>query len=220
MCCERMDYVQVQIGLEDLEPGGTKRGRSEEHTEPPAVLSAEAPGPLENPKPPQLLCCPHCTTRCGRKEDLMEHMSEHSERPYVCLQCGKSYTQRANLQNHLLIHNGEKPFSCSQCDRSFTRKGDLKKHIIVHFDERPFTCHICGNNFRHQGNLTSHLKIHTSERVQPSSQSDSSIRRLCNFSNPLLFQAGESLPFSCETCGQRFSVSSHLRRHQRWHDRA
>ncbi|KAK2901475.1 hypothetical protein Q8A67_009590 [Cirrhinus molitorella] len=159
--------------------------------------------------------CPHCGKIYKRKGDLKDHMAVHSERPYTCLQCGKSYTQKVNLQNHLLIHNGEKPFTCLQCNKSFTRKGDLKKHIIVHFGERPFTCQQCGNNFRHQGNLTSHMKIHTGEKSQRN-YSDMKLAQVCNYKKPVLYHAGD-MPFKCEPCGQRFILSSHLKRHQKWH---
>ncbi len=159
--------------------------------------------------------CPHCGNSYKRKGDLKDHMAIHSERPYPCLQCGKSYTQKINLQNHLLIHNGEKPFTCSQCDKSFTRKGDLKSTSSFTSESGPSPASSAGNNFRHQGNLTSHMKIHTGEKSQRN-YSDKKLAQVCNYKKPVLYHAGD-MPFQCEPCGQRFILSAHLKRHQKWH---
>ncbi|XP_042569955.1 gastrula zinc finger protein XlCGF49.1-like [Cyprinus carpio] len=195
-----MEFIKVEIvDLTDLEPVETQ-----EHTEKDSRRSTGAK---------KSFSCPHCGESYKREGDLKDHLLIHSVRPYTCLQCGKSYTQKINLQNHLLIHNGQKPFSCQQCGRSFTHKGDLKKHIIVNFGERPFTCQQCGNNFRHQGNLTSHMKIHTGEKSQRNYRK---LTQVCNYKTPVLCPAGD-MPFRCEPCGQRFILSSHLKRHQKWH---
>ncbi|XP_016386102.1 gastrula zinc finger protein XlCGF49.1-like isoform X2 [Sinocyclocheilus rhinocerous] len=217
-----MELIKAEsVDLTDLQPVRVKE-ETQEHTEEKShgqKDEEEDPHSLAVPqtekRAKKSFSCPLCGESYKRAADLKDHMGIHSERPYSCLQCGKSYTQKINLQNHLLIHNGEKPFTCSQCDRSFTRKGDLEKHISVHFGERPFTCQQCGNNFRHQGNLTSHMKIHTGEKSQRN-YSDKKLTQVCNYRKPVLYHAGD-MPFRCEPCGQRFILSSHLKRHQKWH---
>ncbi|XP_050979709.1 gastrula zinc finger protein XlCGF49.1 [Labeo rohita] len=224
-----MEFIKVEVvDLTDLQSVRVKEETEEQldlmeeqsqdqnvAEEDPHSFTAGEKDSIQNTGAKKSFSCPHCGKGYKRKGDLKDHMAIHSERPYMCLQCGKSYTQKVNLQNHLLIHNGEKPFTCSQCDKSFTRKGDLKKHIIVHFGERPFTCHQCGNNFRHQGNLTSHMKIHTGEKSQRN-YSDKKLAQVCNYKKPVLYHAGD-MPFKCDPCGQRFILSSHLKRHQKWH---
>ncbi|XP_043085659.1 gastrula zinc finger protein XlCGF49.1 [Puntigrus tetrazona] len=218
-----MEFIKVEVvDVTDLEPLRVKEEApdqtdltEEEEEDPHSFTARDASQTRKDSGGKKCFSCPHCGKSYRRKGDLKEHMGVHSERPYACLQCGKSYTQKINLQNHLLIHNGEKPFTCQQCDKSFTRKGDLKKHIIVHFGERPFTCQQCGNNFRHQGNLTSHMKIHTGEKSQRN-YSDKKLAQVCNYKKPVLYHAGD-MPFKCDPCGQRFILSSHLKRHQKWH---
>ena len=50
------------------------------------------------------------------------------EKPYVCTECGKAFSQSSNLITHSRKHSGFKPFACQQCGRAFQRKVDLRRH--------------------------------------------------------------------------------------------
>lgn len=39
-------------------------------------------------------------------------------RDYTCDQCGKSFIQKGNLDNHLLTHIAARPYNCEQCGKS------------------------------------------------------------------------------------------------------
>ena len=59
------------------------------------------------------------------------------------------------------MSNGLKPHKCEICGRSFTQRGGLNQHLLIHSGDKPYTCDICGKKFTQSGNLKSHKVIHT-----------------------------------------------------------
>lgn len=39
-------------------------------------------------------------------------------RDYTCDQCGKSFIQKGNLDNHMLTHMNYRPYSCDICGKA------------------------------------------------------------------------------------------------------
>jgi KRAB domain-containing zinc finger protein len=82
-------------------------------------------------------------------------------KPYNCTTCGKSFSQKGHLREHIVtVHEGKKRFKCSSCDVSFKQRHSLKKHICIdkiqENSNQVFNCTFCDTSFKNDMNLKSH----------------------------------------------------------------
>lgn len=52
--------------------------------------------------------------------------------PHQCEVCGKKYTRKEHLANHMRSHTNDTPFRCEICGKSFSRKEHFTNHILWH----------------------------------------------------------------------------------------
>lgn len=73
--------------------------------------------------------------------------------------------------SHSFVYVGERPYVCDQCDRTFTQTAALSRHIkIVHQEIRPYSCHLCLMSFKMSKTLKSHLTTHKQADQQTTSR--------------------------------------------------
>ncbi|XP_069093007.1 zinc finger protein 2-like isoform X2 [Pleurodeles waltl] len=101
----------------------------------------------------------------GFKQCEYGHKQAHSEDkssvagPYLCTQCGKTFSIKGSLLRHQKAHAGVR-YACSECDKSFTQKGDLTIHQRTHAGKNPYTCTYCQKCFSSKCNLNQHKRKH------------------------------------------------------------
>ncbi|XP_016103352.1 gastrula zinc finger protein XlCGF7.1-like [Sinocyclocheilus grahami] len=92
------------------------------------------------------------------EDDFSQKRTGAKKSPFICAQCGKSFTLKVNLNSHIRIHSGERNYSCLQCGSSFFKNADLKRHLQTHSGEKPFSCSHCSKSFtRKESNIQHHL---------------------------------------------------------------
>ncbi|XP_069810370.1 oocyte zinc finger protein XlCOF7.2-like isoform X2 [Dendropsophus ebraccatus] len=124
--------------------------------------------------------------KTGQKT-LCDGVHKH-ERPFVCSECGKTFTSKYYLVSHQRLHTGEKLYSCPVCGKCYTQNSQFLIHQRTHTGEKPYSCTVCGRCFANPSSFGTHLKIHTGEK-----------------------------PFACNECGKRFTQKQQLKSHERIH---
>ncbi|KAH0616956.1 hypothetical protein JD844_028467 [Phrynosoma platyrhinos] len=108
----------------------------------------------------------------------------YSQKNYRCTLCEKSFTQKAHLESHMVIHTGEKNLKCDYCEKLFMRRQDLKQHVLTHTHERQIKCPQCEKLFLRTNHLKKHLNSHEGKR-----------------------------DYVCEKCSKAYLTKYHLTRH-------
>ncbi|XP_071075975.1 zinc finger protein 8 isoform X2 [Desmodus rotundus] len=164
---------------------------------------------------------PYKCVDCGKSFNHNAHLTVHrrihtGERPYMCKECGKAFSQNSSLVQHERIHTGDKPYKCAECGKSFCHSTHLTVHRRIHTGEKPYACQDCGRAFNQNSSLGRHKRTHTGEKPYTCSVCGKSFSRTtCLFLH--LRTHTEERPYECNHCGKGFRHSSSLAQHQRKH---
>ncbi|XP_049819441.1 zinc finger protein ZFP2-like isoform X2 [Aethina tumida] len=160
--------------------------------------------------------CETCGKKYSSKNLLDEHVNTHlGLRPYVCNLCGKNFASKYTFKAHEKTHEVRpRPFSCGQCPKTFLSHQNLAQHERTHSGLKEFACHLCGKQFGSMHNLEVHSIVHTGVKPFVCGECGKKFARKAEIRDHERTHTGER-PFQCEMCGATFSQRSNLQSHKR-----
>ncbi|XP_063216034.1 zinc finger protein 431-like [Bacillus rossius redtenbacheri] len=136
---------------------------------------------------------------------------------WTCETCGKRYSSRNLLDEHINTHLGVRPYKCKLCSKDFASKYTFKAHAKTHeVRPRPFACSECGKSFLSQQNLMQHERTHNGMRNYVCDQCGKAFGTARNLEVHSVVHSGYK-PFICRTCGKAFARKAEIRDHERIH---
>lgn len=180
------------------------------------------PKTLTPPRENQVSMTPVSRNDCPDKSN---EPLNRSRKPVACPICGKVFPYKSVLKIHLRTHSGEKPYSCRVCGKAFTQACTVRVHERVHWSIKPFLCSKCGKGFSQIGTLKGHTcdgkrQTHATLKEMEIAGVVTFRCHLCKkcFSTrdeyDVHVQAHtDSHRYSCDRCGQKYSLRSELDTH-------
>ncbi|KAI5737650.1 hypothetical protein M8J76_015387 [Diaphorina citri] len=147
------------------------------------------------------------------------HKKLHFQQPknYFCDLCGKRFSSRSIMEDHLVSHTGARPYECKTCKKTFVSKYTYKAHLVTHTDrKRPFSCEKCDKSFYTQQNLVQHEKTHSGSKDFVCTECGKAFGTLRNLEVHLAVHTGNR-PFICRVCGKSFVRKAEVKDHERTH---
>lgn len=163
--------------------------------------------------------CEICKISFSDARQFRIHKKTHNvtTKIWPCKACGKKFSSKNLLDEHMNMHTGARPYKCPHCTKDFASKYTLTAHMKIHYDrKRPFECKECGKSFFSNQNLTQHVRTHTGVKEFECEVCNKKFGSQHNLEVHKIVHTGHK-PFICRTCGKAFARRAEIKDHERTH---
>ncbi|KAH8269435.1 hypothetical protein KR018_002974, partial [Drosophila ironensis] len=168
-----------------------------------------------------VLPCPLCNLLVHNFTEMQRHHRlSHQVDPGYMMCCGRKFTQRKVLAEHVLVHWNPEHFKCSVCEKSFQNSRHLESHQQVHMDpaiKLTFSCDICEKTFLSKTAIDYHkLNKHMPKSEFKFSCSECNKKFLTErkLKNHMSSMHDPESAIICDKCGKQMRTKVILKKHQ------
>ncbi|XP_038221178.1 zinc finger protein 570-like isoform X11 [Zerene cesonia] len=159
------------------------------------------------------LLCGLCDKNFPCLRQLSRHMSSHYQN-FTCEECGKSYTTKSSLQQHINFTHITAERICRRCKQTFGSLEAKREHVEKNSNCWVYHCVICTKRFmkwsqkeEHLVNVHGHVK-RTHSCPECGLKFDTRYTYRNHFAT-----THAALCFVCSYCGKKFSTKRYLEEH-------
>ncbi|XP_037827362.1 zinc finger protein 888-like isoform X2 [Lucilia sericata] len=164
--------------------------------------------------------CTICKKIFNLKSSLDGHLFRYhqiGDLSFKCDECGKKFSQKTILQQHVQRMHASRKYRCEFCDKLFATKSEQNFHTRIHTDEKPHVCEFCGKSFRIKTQLGYHVTaVHTKIRAHKCTMCPKDFLTKRDLTDHIKAHLNIRDKI-CETCGKGFSNNHSFRRHRQIH---
>nr|XP_013102523.1 unnamed protein product [Stomoxys calcitrans] len=168
--------------------------------------------------------CEVCSKSFPSKKEWQRHIVKHGSKPYICELCADSFYTQHQLTNHMKNHANIRDHVCSECGKGFTHRGLLRQHLQTH-SKTESQCTICSKVYANPRSLRKHYvrahEIHEDNSTQtynckicmitfPTVKDAKQHRKEHRQSFP-------NKRHTCDICGNNFAYPRNLADHKKTH---
>ena len=160
--------------------------------------------------------CEHCGKIFSDKHGLKQHIQgAHEGIKYSCDQCEYQGNQQGNLRQHIQSKHEGLKHTCQYCDQQFGTQGNLKIHMQGKHEGITFDCDKCKFKSSRKDRLKYHIQIEHEGVKKDIIYCDQCDKQFTSKKHLKVHQQSkhDGIKYSCDKCPKTYTQSYDLKKH-------